>query len=105
MPVLSPFESELMDASVTLTSTLIERLVQHQGVEKVCMVQSPQLLWCVTSVVMITAQIWQILWSCISVKLSKLLVSCPACMCLPARNSLANEVEFLGLISKSGKDQ
>ena len=43
MPVLSPFESELMEASVTLTSTLVERLVQHQGVEKVCVVQSPRL--------------------------------------------------------------
>ena len=72
MPVLSPFESELTEASVTLTSTLIERLVQHQGVEKVCGVQSPWLplsFWstirCVTSMVTITGQIWQILWSCI----------------------------------------
>ena len=28
------------------------------------------------------------------------LVFCPACMCLPARNGLVNEVEFLGLIPK-----
>ena len=28
------------------------------------------------------------------------LVSCPARTCLPARNSLVNEVEFLGLIPK-----
>ena len=38
MPVLSPFESELMEACVTLTNTLVERLVQHQGMEKVGMV-------------------------------------------------------------------
>ena len=25
-------------------------------------------------------------------------VSCPACLCLPARNGLVNEVKFLGLI-------
>ena len=33
------------------------------------------------------------------------LVSCPAHVRLPARNSLVNEVEFLGLLPKSGNDQ
>ena len=33
------------------------------------------------------------------------LVLYPACMHLPARNSLVNEVEFLGFIPKSGNDQ
>lgn len=41
MPVLSPFEPELMEASVILTTTLVERLVHHQGVEKVSAVHSP----------------------------------------------------------------
>ena len=41
MPVFSPFEPELMEASVILTTTLVERLVYHQGVEKVSAVHSP----------------------------------------------------------------
>ena len=42
----------------------------------------------------------QVLW------LSDRVVSCPARMCLPARNGLVNEVEFLlGLLPKTGNDQ
>ena len=36
---------------------------------------------------------------------SFVLVSCPAHAHLPARNGLANEVKFLRLVQKSGKDR
>ena len=103
MPVLSPFESELTEASVTLTSTLIERLVQHQGVEKVCGVQSPWLplsFWSTIRCYFNGDDHWPNMANPMELYRVKLIVSCPACTCLPMRNGLVNEVEFLRLTFK-----
>ena len=44
-------------------------------------------------------------WWAHNVTKVKKLVSCLACVHLPVRNSLVNEVEFFGLIPQKRKDQ